>query len=93
VEGKRAPLFGSFSSSKHLSWIDVIDVIIAAGAGFAIYKLSGSHYQACGAVVAFLGIMAGGVDILMRKREPIFSKIILLLTSGAGLYIFGRFFD
>jgi len=93
VEGKRAPLFGSFSSTKHLSWIDVIDVIIAAGAGFAVFKLSGSHYQPSGAVVAFLGITAGGVDILMRKREPIFSKIILLLTSGAGLYIFGRFFD
>ncbi|MBP7901589.1 MAG: hypothetical protein KA015_02110 [Spirochaetes bacterium] len=93
VEGKRAPIFGSFSSAKSLSWIDLIDVIIAAGAGFAVYKLTGSSYQPCGVILAFLGIAAGGVDILMRKREPIFSKIILLLSSGAGLYIYGRFFD
>ncbi len=93
VEGKRAPLFGTFSSAKHLSWIDLIDVLIAAGAGLAVYKLSGSHYQTSGIIIAFLGITSGGLDILMRKREPIFSKIVLLLFSGAGLYIYGRFFD
>lgn len=93
VEEKKAPLFGSFSTTKKFSWIDLIDMIVSVGAFAVIFNVvDGRYWEASGAFLALCGVVAGVLDIVVRKREPIFSKILLLLLAGVCSYFYGRFF-
>ncbi|HOP63565.1 MAG TPA: hypothetical protein PK358_03550 [Spirochaetota bacterium] len=75
-----------------VSLIDLIDVltgIVLAGVFFILYRYS---FLALGAVAVFWGIIIGIIDIFLREREPVFSKILFFLLAGSAIYIYDYFY-
>jgi hypothetical protein len=72
--------------------VDILDVgfgLLLCGCVFIFFNYS---YTAMGACAAFFGIIVGFVDMFLRGRSPIITKILLFLSGGTISYIYGYFF-
>jgi len=80
-----------YSTGKRIRKIGIIDLfdvmtgIVISGLFFFI-----SQYDliAAGASAVIWGMMLGVFDILLREREPVFTKIFFFLISGVGIYFY-----
>jgi hypothetical protein len=45
--------------------------------------------MAAGAASVIWGMLLGVFDILLREREPVFTKIFFFLIAGSGIYFYG----
>ncbi|MFA5517767.1 MAG: hypothetical protein WDA74_00790 [Spirochaetota bacterium] len=77
---------------SRFAFIDLFDLGTGLALGGVFFLLNQYSFLAFGAVLAFWGILTGFFDILIRKREPLFTKIIFFLGSGIFLYIYGYFY-
>jgi hypothetical protein len=90
-EEKNEPLLGTFHPSKRFRWFDAADILLGAAlAGGSFLYLR--TFVIPGVIAALYGVAIGAVDILIRQREPLFTKIILFIGAGVALYVYGRFF-
>jgi hypothetical protein len=87
---KGPSFFGEFHDSKSFSWVDLVDTLLGALIVSIIYYFS-VRLNYCGIFLAIYGIAVGLVDIFVRVREPIFTKILLFLLSGAAVYVYGYY--
>jgi len=83
-------LLGDFSEGKHSSFVDILDIIVGVAVSLALFFIF-TGFQAPGIFMAVYGVAIGMVDIFVREREPIFFKIVLFLTVGVGMYIYGYY--
>lgn len=81
---------GQFSSDKSLKFADVVDIIIGVAVTFAIFYIS-YNFMLSGIIAAVYGILLGIIDMFMRRREPIFLKIMLFVFCGFIAYIYGYY--
>lgn len=72
--------------------IDFFDLGIGIILGGIFFLLNQYSLLALGASFAFWGVLTGLFDIVIRGREPLFSKIFFFLGSGTVLYIYGYFY-
>lgn len=77
---------------SRISFIDFFDLGTGIILGGIFFLLNQFSFMALGASFAFWGILIGLFDIVLRNREPVFSKIILFLGAGTVLYIYGYFY-
>jgi hypothetical protein len=70
------------------SLADFFDFILGMILIISSYIFFGRNLSLAGAVSALFGIISGAVDILIRRRKPLFSKILIFLISGLALYIY-----
>ncbi|MBN1500428.1 MAG: hypothetical protein JW982_09735 [Spirochaetes bacterium] len=69
---------------------DLFDILLCAAVSYFLYWRYFTYYR-IGAFLGISGIVIGGIDMFLRNREPIFTKILLLIFSGLGLYVYGYF--
>ncbi len=77
---------------RRVGLVDLIDTltgIVLAGVFFIFSQYS---FTAFGAALVIWGMMLGLFDIVLRDREPVFSKILFFFFIGSGLYIYEYFF-
>lgn len=77
---------------SRIAFIDFFDIATGIIIGGIFFLLNQFSYMAMGASFVFWGILIGLFDIVLRNREPVFSKIILFLGAGTVLYIYGYFY-
>jgi hypothetical protein len=81
----------SYSSQKRIKKIGIIDLfdtltgIVISGLFFFLGQYD---LIAAGAAAVIWGMLLGVFDILLREREPVFSKIFFFLLSGVGIYFY-----
>ena len=81
-----------FSLNKLLvqySIADLFDFILGTILTASAFYFIDMNYTLAGIVSALFGISTGAVDILIRHRKPLFSKILIFLFSGMILYVYG----
>ncbi len=84
---------GSSSSgriNKKIRLIDGIDLFVGANLCLGFYYFNHTLISV-GIIAAFFGILLGIIDIFFRRREPIFSKIVFFIITGASLYVYGYY--
>jgi hypothetical protein len=70
--------------------IDLIDLFIGLNICLAFYYFYRMIFIA-GIIAAFFGVLIGLIDIFIRDREPVFSKVLFFIFLGAALYIYGYY--
>lgn len=83
---------GDAGSSWRPGLIDIVDMAVGITLSLGTYILFSYSYVSAGVVASFYGIILGLVDLFIRERAPVFTKILLFLGAGSGLYIYGYFF-
>ncbi len=81
-----------FSLNKLLvqySIADLFDFILGLILTASAFYFIDMNYTLAGIVSALFGISTGAVDILIRHRKPLFSKILIFLFAGMILYVYG----
>ncbi len=73
--------------------IDVVDVFVGAALSAALFFVFQYSFIAMGAMAAFYGIVIGLVDMFVRDRSPLISKVIFFVFIGTFAYIYGYFFS
>jgi hypothetical protein len=74
------------------NFIDILDILIGfllAGSAFLYFNYS---FIVTGIVASFYGIIAGFVDMFLRKRPPLVFKVLIFVLAGAAIYVYGYFF-
>lgn len=82
---------GDYSSQakvKKLGIIDLLDTLTGIAISFLFFFLGQYDLISAGAAAVIWGMLLGVFDILLREREPVFTKIFFFLISGAGLYFY-----
>ncbi len=74
-----------------IQWVDIFDIGIGALLTASLY-LYEYDFVAPGALAALYGIIIGTVDMVLRKRDPFFPKVVGFILAGVGLYIYGNYF-
>lgn len=72
--------------------IDLIDVLTGITVAGIFYVLNQYSYLALGVTAVIWGILLGLFDIVLREREPVFSKILFFLLTGSAFYIYEYFY-
>lgn len=73
--------------------IDLFDILtgfVVTGLFFFIGKYD---LMAAGAASVIWGMLLGVFDILLREREPVFTKIFFFLIAGSGIYFYGYLYS
>ncbi len=83
---------GAFRRALSFSLVDVLDTGIGAMLTAGIYILLDFDYVSAGIAAAFFGIIIGMVDIVFRRKEPFFPKVIAFILAGVALYVYGYYF-
>lgn len=83
--------YGDIVQSR-ISFADFFDLGTGIAVGGIFFIINQFSFMALGATFAFWGILIGFFDIVLRSREPVFSKIILFLGAGTVFYIYGYFY-
>lgn len=81
---------GDFHHSKKYSLWDALDIALSCLVAYFIYWQNFNFYVV-GTFLGLSGLVMGAIDILVRDREPIFTKILLLVMAGTGFYVFGYY--
>lgn len=81
----------NFPASR-FTLIDFFDLGTGLILGGVFFLLNQYSLLALGGVLAFWGILTGLFDILIREREPLFTKIFFFLGAGTFLYVYGYFY-
>ena len=76
--------------SSKIDFIDFVDLFIGSLICILLYIYS-HNYIIVGMLSAFIGILTGFLDIFYRKRLPYLLKVILFITIGLVLYIYGYY--
>ncbi len=83
--GRRGAIF------KTIGLFDLIDLVIGVLISGSVFLYFGYSYLAMGVAAAFFGIIVGFVDMFIRGRAPIISKVAFFLLAGVILYVYGYF--
>ncbi len=73
--------------------VDLVDVFVGAALSALLFFLFQYSFIAMGAVAAFYGIIIGLVDMFVRDRSPLISKVVFFVFIGTFAYIYGYFFS
>jgi len=74
---------------KKIGLIDLLDTLTGVIISFLFFFLGQYDLIAAGAAAVIWGMLLGVFDILLREREPVFTKIFFFLISGVGIYFYG----
>lgn len=74
--------------SKKIGLIDLFDTLIGLIVSCSFFFLFQYDLMATGAASVIWGMLLGVFDILLRDREPRFTKIFFFLISGVGIYFY-----
>ena len=82
---------GGLRRALRFNLTDVLDmgIGIMITAGMYIYYFD---YVSAGIAAAFFGIIIGMVDLVLRRRDPFFPKVIVFILIGVVMYIYGYYF-
>ncbi|EPG74734.1 hypothetical protein LEP1GSC058_1719 [Leptospira fainei serovar Hurstbridge str. BUT 6] len=69
-------------------WGDLHDLFVGAMSAVGIWYTYLDFYL-LGFSLAVFGLLFGGLDWILRKRDPLFSKVMLFLGSGSYFYYYG----
>jgi len=72
--------------------IDLIDILTGLAVAGIFYIINQYSFLALGATAVVWGILLGLFDIVLRNREPVFTKILFFLISGSAFYIYEYFY-
>lgn len=89
-EQESASVKSSFISG--FSFVDLIDFVVGIVLIGAAFFFSQYSLLTVGTVAILWGLVLGFLDIVLRNREPVFTKIIFFLFGGAFVYIYGYFY-
>lgn len=81
----KLPLWTRF---KQRFWGDLHDSVLGLSIGSAVY-FQFFDLTLLGLVLASLGVVSGGMDLQLRKRPPLFTKIFLFLAFGSYFFYTG----
>jgi hypothetical protein len=73
---------------KRRIWGDLQDIALGLGFGYFVY-ISYYDYVVLGVTLACLGMAAGLLDFLVRKRSVLFTKVLSFLTLGSYFFYNG----
>jgi uncharacterized metal-binding protein len=68
---------------------DFIDFFVGALVIYIAFWLSDYNLEVLGAVSAIFGILIGSIDIFIRIKDPMFSKMFIFILIGIFLYAYG----
>lgn len=77
--------------SVRVSLVDFIDITIGAALAAGSFYLMQYSYITMGVVCAFYGLGIGLVDIAIRERQPVFTKMIIFIMAGFVSYVYGYY--
>lgn len=83
---------GADQTFATVKWFDFFDVIIGCCAGAFVYWFFNYSMVMAGVVLAFYGMIIGLIDMFLRERPPLFSKMIAFIVAGISLYVYGYFY-
>jgi len=75
--------------TKKIGIIDLFDTLTGILISGFFFFIGSYDLIAAGAAAVIWGMLLGVFDILLREREPVFTKIFFFLISGAGIYFYG----
>ncbi|EMO06272.1 hypothetical protein LEP1GSC116_4096, partial [Leptospira interrogans serovar Icterohaemorrhagiae str. Verdun HP] len=73
---------------KKRFWSELQDLILGACSALGIYYAYTDFYM-LGFSLAVFGLLFGGLDWILRKRNPLFVKVILFMSLGSYFYYVG----
>ncbi|MCU0823337.1 MAG: hypothetical protein MUF77_01680 [Leptospira sp.] len=73
---------------KRRIWGDLQDFTLGLGFGYLVY-ISYYDYVVLGVTIACLGMVAGLLDFLVRKRSVLFTKVLSFLSIGSYFFYNG----
>lgn len=82
---KREPLWVRF---KRRFWAETLDIIMGIGFGWFIYN-SYYNFIILGLCLGAFGLVAGGMDWILRKRDPLIVKVLSFLALGSFFFYNG----
>ena len=72
-----------------IKFADFIDFFVGALIIYIAFWLSDYNLEVLGAVSAIFGILIGSIDIFIRIKDPMFSKMFIFILIGIFLYAYG----
>ncbi|TGK00436.1 MULTISPECIES: hypothetical protein [Leptospira] len=82
---KKEPLW---TRIKRRIWGDLQDYSLGLASALGIWYAYMDFYL-LGFSLAVFGLLFGGLDWILRKRDPLFSKVVIFLGSGSYFYYYG----
>jgi len=77
---------------RKIGIIDLLDTLTGIVISVLFFFLGQYDLIAAGAAAVIWGMLLGVFDILLREREPVFTKIFFFLISGVGIYFYSYFY-
>ena len=73
------------------SFIDLIDFGIGIMAALIVFLVFDNSFTILGIVLSMFGITIGAIDMFIRNKEIVISKMLVFILAGMGSYIYGYF--
>ena len=81
----------STSRRVQIGLIDLLDFLIGVTLSFAVFLAFNYNFIAMGITSAAFGILIGTIDIFVRKKELVATKMVIFILAGAIFYVYGHF--
>ena len=83
--------YNDYSSERNYLW-DIFDILLGVGIASLVFLYFEYSFILLGVICAFYGIINGFIDMFIRERDPMFTKMIFFIFIGFFAYIYGYFF-
>ncbi len=77
---------------KRFSFIDIFDLLVGMALAGFFFWINQYSFVALGVFCVFWGLLLGFFDLVIREREPLFTKVAMFLLIGTMAYFYGYFF-
>ena len=91
-EGQEGGEGGGRRIFRRIHLVDLVDLLVGILLSGSVFLFFNYSFTAMGATAAFFGIIIGFVDMFIRSRSPIFTKVLFFIVAGAASYVYGYLF-
>ena len=74
-----------------IGFTDLIDFLIGTALSIAVFLAFDYNFIAMGITSAAFGIIVGTIDIFVRMKELVATKMVIFILAGAISYVYGYF--